>query len=743
MVFDPVEETIMQWKNQTDGCDVGSPPFSIRVSDDNIKYNIKYDQSTCTTTPTTVYGNINKSLTRGVWHHFVVEIHYDYRVTNGEGHVKIWYSEEDPVTTADSVLNYQGPVGYNDQLWPYLKVGIYKSEWKILANRTKSIQAGVTERKMWIDQVGVIEGPWAQVSTANAGHDKTIILPNNEVTLNGSASVPNGFVSSYQWTQQAGPNDADLIGSDSSSLKASNLIEGSYVFRLSVTDDEGVLANDDVSVIVKQAPNQEPIVNAGPDKTITLPQNNLTLDGSGSDPDGSIVSFQWVQVSGPSNATLTKANTEDPEVSDLIQGTYVFKLTATDNDDVSASEEMSVKVEQVSGQEPPNTEPKPSVDASITHTKCNSNNGAISLTVTGSTGPFKYSWSTGATTKDVAQLAHGNYQVTITDQNGATVNETFTVNASKGNLILAAEIDHTSCLKDDGAIRVTASGGTAPYSFEWSNGENTPNIQHLASGDYNLVVVDKNGCRKRVTFEVPVEPAQTEFELNSEVKNTGCNGRDGSISLEVLDDNGPYTYSWSNGATGPNLSGLGLGVYQVRITDKHGCFMKENFIVYQNPIAVPVIIKSGDSLLVEEQATHYQWYKDGIVLEGSTSNSLKVHETGSYTVQISEDNCTNISEPFVAEDIRIFTQDNYTFEQVDIFPNPVVSHMTVEIHLNGSAPTSLAVYDFQGTILHTQDLGVVTSGTISQLDVSDLTSGIYFIKIASAHEVVSRKFIKK
>ena len=162
--FDPIEETIMQWKNQADpGCDIGSPPFSIRLQYDDIKYNIKYDETACTDGAKTVFGDINTDLMKGVWHHFVVEIHYDYREVAGEGYLKIWYSEDDAIDPVnDLVLDYNGPVGYNDQVGPYLKMGIYKSAWKShqTANRAASQAAGVTERELWIDAVTVVEGPW-------------------------------------------------------------------------------------------------------------------------------------------------------------------------------------------------------------------------------------------------------------------------------------------------------------------------------------------------------------------------------------------------------------------------------------------------------------------------------------------------------------------------------------------------------------------------------------------------------
>jgi len=241
MVFDPVEETIMQWKNQADdGCDIGNPPFSIRITDDNIKYNIKYDSSACTASPTTVYGTINNSLTRGVWHHFVVEIHYDYRVSNTNGYVKIWYSEEDPVTIADSVLNYYGPVGYNDKLWPYLKVGIYKSEWKLAANRRKSAEAGVTERKMWIDQVGIIEGKWQNIPLEATEPTEEINCTKLQVTaeINNESCKGNDGSIDLQVTSGNAPYTYVWSHNDPSTRSTlSNLSVGNY--EVTVTDNQG------------------------------------------------------------------------------------------------------------------------------------------------------------------------------------------------------------------------------------------------------------------------------------------------------------------------------------------------------------------------------------------------------------------------------------------------------------------------------------------------------------------------
>ncbi|WP_247233362.1 PKD domain-containing protein [Telluribacter sp. SYSU D00476] len=311
--------------------------------------------------------------------------------------------------------------------------------------------------------------PTNQPPTVNAGEDKTITLPTNSVTLTGSAHDPDGSISSYGWTQQSGPGTATLTNAGTAALTASGLVAGTYVFRLTVTDNQGATAYDEASVLVNPAPsttqqvvsftlmnadteqpirdiapndvlnlatlptrnlnirantnpgrvgsvkfvmsgklsrtqtetgfpyalfgdnggnynawtpavgsysltctpytgsgatgtagapltvsftvveqtapaNQPPTVNAGEDKTITLPTNSVTLTSSANDPDGSISSHGWTQQSGPNTATLVNANGATLTASGLVAGTYVFRLTVTDNQGATAYDEASVIV---------------------------------------------------------------------------------------------------------------------------------------------------------------------------------------------------------------------------------------------------------------------------------------------------------------------------------------------------------------------------------------------------------------
>ncbi|HYG38164.1 MAG TPA: discoidin domain-containing protein, partial [Cytophagales bacterium] len=89
--------------------------------------------------------------------------------------------------------------------------------------------------------------------------------------------------------------------------------------------------------------NQDPVVNAGADKTITLPTNSTNLTAVASDPDGDAITYQWSKVSGPA-ATLSGATTANLSAAGLTQGTYVFRITVTDGKGGESSDDVVVTV---------------------------------------------------------------------------------------------------------------------------------------------------------------------------------------------------------------------------------------------------------------------------------------------------------------------------------------------------------------------------------------------------------------
>lgn len=176
---------------------------------------------------------------------------------------------------------------------------------------------------------------------ADAGDDQQVILPANSAMLDGSQSNDDGVITDFLWQQLSGPSTATLSGAASAILSVSNLIEGTYVFKLTVTDDEGLTNTDSASVTVA---TPDPTADAGPDQIIALPQNSTTLPGSGTDADGIITAYQWSQVSGPATATLTDNDTATATASHLFEGVYIFELTVTDNDLLTGSDQVTVQV---------------------------------------------------------------------------------------------------------------------------------------------------------------------------------------------------------------------------------------------------------------------------------------------------------------------------------------------------------------------------------------------------------------
>ena len=285
---------------------------------------------------------------------------------------------------------------------------------------------------------------------ANAGPDDIITLPTNSVTLNGSASTdPDGSITFFQWIKLSGPSQPQpsIITETSAQTDVKDLVEGVYVFELSVTDDKGSIARDTVQITVNPAPpaeNKPPVADAGPDRTIVLlptTGNALLLDGSNSkDEDGNIVAYKWNQVSGIS-VTLVSPNLDKTFVTGLQPGVYEFELIVTDNDNASASDKVIITVAP-----PPNLPPK--ADAGPDQVVTIPPNGSITLNGNNSTDPegsaliFNWSFAGGPNTPvitdatkaitTVTGLTTGDYkfELKVTDDKGDSDSDTVAVQVS-------------------------------------------------------------------------------------------------------------------------------------------------------------------------------------------------------------------------------------------------------------------------------------------------------------------------
>lgn len=182
--------------------------------------------------------------------------------------------------------------------------------------------------------------------TADAGPNQTIILPNNDAVLNGSASGDeDGTIATYEWVQVSGPSTATMSNPNAASNTVSDLVEGVYVFNLTVIDDEGDISADNVIITVSAPANVAPIAIATASATsITLPDNEVELDASTSSDDNEVTGWLWELVSGPATPTFSDTDTETITVSNLVAGVYVFRLTVTDEGNLTSTDEIMITV---------------------------------------------------------------------------------------------------------------------------------------------------------------------------------------------------------------------------------------------------------------------------------------------------------------------------------------------------------------------------------------------------------------
>ncbi len=260
--------------------------------------------------------------------------------------------------------------------------------------------------------------------TVSAGSDIILTLPASTAIINGTATDSDGSIASYAWTKLSGP-DGNFSNANTRTLTAWRLVAGTYVFRLTVKDDKGASAYDDVQVIVKGAATQQsPIVNAGPDVNMSLPWTTATFNGSATDPDGRIVSYVWTKSSGPA-ANLSNANTPTLTAWGLVAGTYVFRLTAKDNDGRTAYDEVRLVVSAANGAPTVNAGPDVSLKlpASTAILNGSASGGTIkSYTWTKLSGPAGNLSNANTATLTAWRLVAGSYvfRLTVKDEKGST-----------------------------------------------------------------------------------------------------------------------------------------------------------------------------------------------------------------------------------------------------------------------------------------------------------------------------------
>ncbi|HND87662.1 MAG TPA: SprB repeat-containing protein, partial [Saprospiraceae bacterium] len=231
--------------------------------------------------------------------------------------------------------------------------------------------------------------------------------------------------------------------------------------------------------------------------------------------------------------------------------------------------------------------------------------GVVDIGVGNGTWPLSYLWSNGSTTEDLTNACAGTYSVTVTDANGCIVYEGQHTISQPAPLTTTTQVTPVGTNGSPGAIDLTVSGGTPPYSVFWSNGNNTPDLPNINQpGTYCFTVSDSRGCTKTDCVTMPTTGGpNTMLAITADIVHTCGTGQgncSGSISPSVSGGSGQYVFTWtgSNGYTSTvnKPTGLCVGTYLLTVTDVAiGITTTATYTIQPSGASDPLIIQSSNS----------------------------------------------------------------------------------------------------------------------------------------------------
>lgn len=200
----------------------------------------------------------------------------------------------------------------------------------------------------------------------------------------------------------------------------------------------------------------------------------------------------------------------------------------------------------------------------------NFSDGSIKANPIGGTPPFQFSWSNGQSTDSIFNLNAGDYILTITDNSGAQLIDSLTLE-QPDILLYRFTVTQNDCFNDSlGRIKAELFGGTPPYNYVWSTGDTSSIIENLPNGNYTASVADANGCGHVKPDLIVGSPPAIELDTFN-IKNETNNGQNGTVDISVIGGEPPFQFNWSNGITQEDLIQVSAGNYFCTVTDALGC----------------------------------------------------------------------------------------------------------------------------------------------------------------------------
>lgn len=276
--------------------------------------------------------------------------------------------------------------------------------------------------------------------------------------------------------------------------------------------------------------------------------------------------------------------------------------------------------------------------------------GTASVVVEGGTEPYVYLWSNNEITPGLMGLMAGDYSVTVTDANMCEQLGSVTISAPSEISIMLTARNESAMGANDGAISSMVSGGTAPYSYEWTDGSTDEDIVDLMPGNYCLIITDDNGCVVESCIDVFAGgDVCADFSISLSANEVACFGdMTGAAFVNIEGGTAPFTYSWSNGQTSETVTNLAAGPYSVTVSDANDCTAEAMIMIFEfNEINLVLTAteESADdasdgsvSAVVDGGVAPYTYLWD----TGDNTQSIQGLSSGTYCLTITDTNgCTS------------------------------------------------------------------------------------------------------
>ena len=392
---------------------------------------------------------------------------------------------------------------------------------------------------LYIDDINIYTTAGGPAPIANFTSSATNICEGQSVTF---ADMSTNSPTQWAWSFTGGTPNSSTVQNPSIIYNSA----GTYTVALTASNGNGSDTKTTTAMIT---------VIAGPSVAATSVNTICAgaCDGSASSAvTGGTAPYSYYWNSSPAQITTIATG--------LCAGNYA--VAVEDANGCGSTDQVTV------GEPAAITTTTTSIDA-----QCGIADGTASIVANSGVSPYSYLWSNGQSTSTANNLAAAIYDVTITDANGCTAETSVSVN-NIGAPTVFTSAQSTMCFgSNDGSATITATGGSTPYNFLWSDGasQTSATATSLSAGIYNVTLTDASGCI--ATSIVPVsEPGILITSMSYLNVSTGSSC-DGSATASVSGGTPPYTYLWNDPAsqTTVTAASLCLGTQSVAITDANGC----------------------------------------------------------------------------------------------------------------------------------------------------------------------------